>query len=175
MGVLVRRLFRTARDRYSIINLGILYFITGAWRGILGTGLRILIRRERGQSGPSLGNDQLYNVIVTAHAFVIIFFTGIPILIRGKNFGNCPTPPKLGAPDMAAPWLNKISFWFLLPAFSGGGGLTYLKENDRWGAWRLLSVVEKLLKMRIKEIMGWFCGTVYLRDKRLFQDILFKR
>ena len=31
---------------------------------------------EGGQSGPSLGKDQLYDVIVTAHAFVIIFFYG---------------------------------------------------------------------------------------------------
>jgi len=29
--------------------------------------------------------------------------------------------------------------------------------------------------MRIKEIMGWFFGTVDLRDKKFFQDILFKR
>jgi len=29
--------------------------------------------------------------------------------------------------------------------------------------------------MRIKEIMGWFFGTVYLRDKKFSQDILFKR
>ena len=43
---------------------------------------------EGGQSGPSLGKDQLYDVIVTAHAFVIIFFTGIPVLIRGRGFGN---------------------------------------------------------------------------------------
>ena len=98
IGALVRRLFRTARDRYSIINLGILYFITGAWRGILGTGLRVLIRREQGQSGPSLGNDQLYNVIVTAHAFVIIFFTGIAILIRGEEFWKLPHTAKIGGP-----------------------------------------------------------------------------
>ena len=175
MGVLVRRLFRTARDRYSIINLGILYFITGAWRGILGTGLRILIRREQGQSGPSLGNDQLYNVIVTAHAFVIIFFTGIPILIRGKSFGNCPTPPKLGAPDMAAPWLNKISFWFLLPAFSGGRG-AYLFKRE-WQMRSLATTVGgwKVIKNENKRNNGLVLRAVYLRDKKFFQDILFKR
>ena len=76
---------------------------------------------------------------------------------------------------MAFPWLNNIRLLFLLYPFLGGQGFTYLKEYGRWGAWRPLPVVEKSLKMRIKEIMGWFCGTVYLRDKRLFQDILFKR
>ena len=83
IGVLVRRLFRAARGRYSIIISESRILKLGREGEILGTGLRILIRREQGQSGPSLGNDQLYNVIVTAHAFVIIFFTGIAILIRG--------------------------------------------------------------------------------------------
>ena len=73
MGVLQRGLFRaTQAGLYN--NLGILYFITGARSGILGTGLRMLIWGEQGQSGPSLGDDQLYNVIVTTHAFVIIFY-----------------------------------------------------------------------------------------------------
>ena len=52
--------------------------------GVLGTGLRMLIRMA-GTTRPLVegGGDQLYNVIVSAHAFVLIFFMVIAILIRG--------------------------------------------------------------------------------------------
>jgi len=64
-------------------------------------------------SGTTMPPD-FYTAVFTMHGTIMIFFVIIPLLVGG--FGNYLIPLKIGAGDMAFPFLNGFVFWLAIPA-----------------------------------------------------------
>ncbi len=58
--------------------------------------------------------DDWYTATFTMHASIMIFFVIIPLLVG--TFGNYLIPLKIGAADMAFPFMNGLAFWSAFPA-----------------------------------------------------------
>ncbi len=72
-----------------------------------------ILAKWLGWEGGEMPAD-FYNTVFTMHATLMIFFAIIPLLVG--VFGNYLIPLKIGAADMAVPFLNGFVFWMAIPA-----------------------------------------------------------
>jgi cytochrome c oxidase subunit 1 len=99
-------------------QVGILYIVTALTFFLVGGVLALLMRLELAQPGGQVVSTPVYNQLFTMHGTVMMFLFAVPL---ATGLANYLLPLQVGAPDVAFPRLNTLSYWLFL-----GGGLTVL-------------------------------------------------
>jgi len=98
--------------------IGVQYFLTAVFTGIVGLILSWLMRLQLGFPGvASFMTAEHYYQFVTMHGMIMVVYFLTALFLGG--FGNYLIPLMVGARDMVFPYVNMISFWmfFLLLQF----------------------------------------------------------
>jgi cytochrome c oxidase subunit 1 len=96
-------------------KIGVLYLVTSIIFLLVAGVLALVIRAELAFPELQFVDEGFYNQLFTMHGTGMIFFAIVPL---GIGFANYVMPLQLGAPDVAFPRLNALTYWLYL-----GGGL----------------------------------------------------
>jgi cytochrome c oxidase subunit 1 len=91
--------------------IGKLYLGTSFMWFLVGGLLALVIRSELAAPGQQFVNDELYNQLFTMHGLIMLLLFATPLFF---GFANLIMPIQIGAPDVAFPRLNMLSYWFFL-------------------------------------------------------------
>ena len=96
-------------------DIGTMYLVMSATMFFIGGSMAMAIRAELFEPGMQLFDPEFFNSLTTLHGLIMIFGVLMPALV---GLGNWMIPMQIGAPDMALPRLNNLSFWILPFAFT---------------------------------------------------------
>ncbi|MFR9768086.1 cytochrome c oxidase subunit I [Nocardia sp. SC052] len=91
--------------------LGIMYLVAATAFFMLGGLMALLMRAELARPGLQFLSPEQYNQLFTIHGTVMLLLYATPTVF---GFANAVLPLQLGAPDVAFPRLNALSFWLFL-------------------------------------------------------------
>jgi cytochrome c oxidase subunit 1 len=91
--------------------IGIAYAVTSMAFLAIGGALAGIIRVELARPGLQVVDEATYNSIFTIHGSVMVFLFAVPF---GFALANYLVPLQIGAPDLAFPRLNALSYWLYL-------------------------------------------------------------
>ena len=95
-------------------DIGTLYLWFSFAMFLIGGAMAMVIRAELFQPGMQIVEPEFYNQMLTLHGLVMVFGAVMPAFV---GLANWLVPMMVGAPDMALPRMNNLSFWILPFAF----------------------------------------------------------
>ena len=95
-------------------DIGSLYLWFSFSMFLIGGAMAMVIRAELFQPGMQIVEPEFYNQMLTLHGLIMVFGAVMPAFV---GLANWLIPMMVGAPDMALPRLNNLSFWLLPFAF----------------------------------------------------------
>ncbi|MEV1245472.1 cytochrome c oxidase subunit I [Nonomuraea sp. NPDC050022] len=112
-------LTRTAKGRLLVSWLsstdhkviGYLYLITSFGFFLIGGAMAMVIRAELTRPGLQFVTTEQYNQLFTMHGTIMLLLFATPLF---AGFTNVIMPLQIGAPDVAFPRLNAVSYWLFL-------------------------------------------------------------
>ncbi len=96
-------------------DIGTLYLWFSFIMFLVGGSMAMVIRAELFQPGLQIVAPEFFNQMTTMHGLIMVFGAVMPAFV---GLANWMVPMMVGAPDMALPRMNNLSFWILPFAFT---------------------------------------------------------
>ncbi|MEV0592614.1 aa3-type cytochrome oxidase subunit I [Nonomuraea cavernae] len=91
--------------------IGHLYLITSFAFFLIGGIMALVMRAELAQPGLQFTSNEQFNQLFTMHGTIMLLMFATPLF---AGFANELMPLQIGAPDVAFPRLNMVSYWLYL-------------------------------------------------------------